>query len=315
MKNSKTKKPTKEQIIDSINAQVIAGLQEKGLKWFKPFKDSTTGQFRAVSSSGRAYKGWNQFILSNTALANNWVNKWFTFDAVSKAGGQVTKGQKSTLIYYWTMLIMAEDSKGKVTFYKSMNNVPDNLKDKVKKVPILKPYWVFSVSQTNLPHNTIISDDKGEELGVTESAEKIVKAWSKIVPLKHSGEGSAYYNPSLDFIHMPNKKSNQWKCEGDYYKVYFHEAVHSTGHETRLNRLDKMASFGSDNYSKEELVAEIGALYLETITGIEAKIDDFKNSQAYINGWIKKFNSDPNLILWASGRSHEAIDLILNSSK
>jgi antirestriction protein ArdC len=111
---------------------------------------------------------------------------------------------------------------------------------------------------------------------------------------------------------MPSKTTEQWKSNGDYYKVFFHEAIHSTGHESRLNRLDKTANFGSDEYSKEELVAELGALYLEAITGIQAIVDDVKNSQAYINGWISKLKSDPKLIMSASTKAHEAVELILS---
>lgn len=303
-------KLTQSQIIDSINDKVIAGLTTKGLQWFKPFKDSATNSFRAISASGRPYGGWNQFILSSTALEKGWVNKWYTFDAVNKAGGLIKKGEKATQIFAWQMSYKVEIA-GKLKFFKRLEDIPENLRNVAEKSFFLKAWLVWSVSQTNIPTETIIPESV-EELESHEYAERILKGWGAVVPIKSSGMGRAYYSPAEDYIHMPSKTSEQWQSAGDFYKVFFHEAVHSTGHKSRLNRLEKIASFGSDTYSKEELVAELGALYLEAITGIECMVDDFKNSQAYINGWIKAIKDDKNLIMQASSKSQEAVNLILS---
>lgn len=303
---------SQNEIIDSINDRIIEGLQAKGLQWFKPFKDSTTNSFQSLNAYGKPYKGWNQFILSGTALQNGWVNKWYTFAHIQKLGGMIKKGEKSTAVYLWQMSYKVEVG-GKVKYYPTLNAIPEDQKELATKSFFLKQWLVWSISQTNLPIDTPnIEGEEAEELGTHTDAEAILTAWSNVVTLKHSGQGRAYYSPSADYIHMPNKKSDQWKCEGDYYKVFFHEAIHSTGHESRLNRLDKQASFGSSEYSKEELVAELGALYLEAITGIQTMVDDFKNSQAYINGWIKAIKDDKNLVMQSSKKSQEAVELILS---
>lgn len=302
---------TQAELIENINNTIIEGLQAKGLQWFKPFKDSTTMQWSAINSQGKPYRGINQFILSGKAIAKGWVNKWYTFAQVSKLGGRVNKGEKSTDVYLWKVNFAVEIA-GKTQYFARLEDVPSNLQKDAKKVFYLQVFKVFSISQTDLPLDTPSQPVEVSELEADAHAESILEAWCKEVTLKHSGQGRAYYSPSGDFIHMPAKTTEQWKSNGDYYKVFFHEAIHSTGHKTRLDRLDKMASFGSDEYSKEELVAELGALYLEAITGIQTAIDDFKNSQAYINGWISKFKSDPKLILSASTKAHEAVELILS---
>jgi antirestriction protein ArdC len=302
---------TQAELIDQINDTIIAGLQSKGLQWFKPFKDSVTNQWSALRSNGAPYKGINQFILSAKAIDKGWVNKWFTFAQVSKLDGRVNKGEKSTDVYLWKVNFAVEIA-GKVQYFDKLEKVPAHLQKDAKKTFYLQTFKVFSISQTSLPIDTPSQPIEVTELEADANAEAILEAWTKEVTLKHSGQGRAYYSPSGDYIHMPAKTTEQWKSNGDYYKVFFHEAIHSTGHESRLNRLDKTANFGSDEYSKEELVAELGALYLEAITGIQAIVDDVKNSQAYINGWISKLKSDPKLIMSASTKAHEAVELILS---
>jgi antirestriction protein ArdC len=311
----KVERLSQAQIIDSINDKVIAGLKDKGLQWFKPFKDGVTGSFQALSAYGRPYKGWNQFILSAIALENNWVNKWYTFAHIQKSEGYINKGEKGTDIFMW-QISYAVDKDGKVNYYPTLSAVPEADKKIARKSFYLKQWKVWSISQTNIPHDAPnLVEEEAEELEAVASAEAIVNGWSQVVTLKHSKQGRAFYSPSSDYIQMPEKTDKQWQSSGDYYKVFFHEAIHSTGHKSRLNRLDTTANFGSENYSKEELVAELGALYLEAITGIDCKVDDFKNSQAYINGWIKAINDDKNIVMQSSKKSQEAVALILEASK
>lgn len=209
----------------------------------------------------------------------------------------------------------AVERNGKTTFYPVLASVPEADKKDAKKVFYLKQWKVWSISQTNIPHSTpnLPVTEEEAELDSHADAEAIVQSWGNVVPTKHTNQGRAYYSPSADFIHMPEKTSKMWQSSGDYYKVFFHEAIHSTGHKSRLNRLEDTARFGNEEYSKEELVAELGALYLETITGIDCLVDDFKNSQAYINGWIKAIADDKNLIMQASRKSQDAVNLILSN--
>src|SRR5258706_5305718 len=127
--------------------------------------------------------------------------------------------------------------------------------------------------------------------------------------IKHK-ENEAFYHAEQDFINMPKMKS--FKAKELYYSTLFHELVHSTGHEKRLNRpsIIEMAEFGSEKYSIEELIAELGASYLCSLSGI---LDtSIQNSSAYINGWLSKIKNDKRLIVQAAGRAQRAVDFIIN---
>lgn len=211
---------TQAELIDQINNTIIEGLQTKGLQWFKPFKDSTTMQWSAINSQGKAYRGVNQFILSAKAIENGWVNKWYTFNQVSKLDGRVNKGEKSTDVYLWKVNFAVEIA-GKVQYFPRIEDIPAHLQKDAKKAFYLQTFKVFSISQTTLPLDTPAEPIVVTELEADAHAEAILEAWTKEVTLKHSGQGRAYYSPSGDYIHMPAKTTEQWKSNGDYYKVFF----------------------------------------------------------------------------------------------
>lgn len=301
------------EIFEKITNKVIAGLQEKGLKYFQPFKDKYTGNFYPLNHQNIPYRGINQFILTDAAMQNNYINKWLTFKQVASQQATVNKGAKSTEIYFYQKHYFVPSHPTK-KYYLNIDDIPSNYQKEASKLFTLKTYHVFSISQTNIPINTNIeatATNDLENLEPIEVAEEIKDAWTKVVELKHSHKSQAYYSPLHDFIHMPNRNAMHWSHSGDYYKVYFHEAIHSTGHYTRLNRIKNAAKFGSDEYSKEELVAEIGALFLATLINLPTQIDSEKNSQAYINNWIAVLKSDVKFIFSAASKASEAVNLIL----
>lgn len=103
----------------------------------------------------------------------------------------------------------------------------------------------------------------------------------------------------------------QFTKQAEYYSTAFHESIHSTGHEKRLNRLDKTARFGSEVYSKEGLVAEMGAAMLLHELGIETDTS-FRNNAAYVQNWLHVLKDDPSMVVSAAGRAEKAVKLILN---
>ena len=122
-------------------------------------------------------------------------------------------------------------------------------------------------------------------------------------------QNEAFYRPSTDEIHLPLRE--QFPQIAEYYSTAFHEATHSTGHKSRLDRLSSPAWFGSENYSKEELVAEMGAAILMNELGIETN-GSFKNSAAYIQSWLHALRDDNKMIVSAAGKAEKAVKLILN---
>ena len=129
------------------------------------------------------------------------------------------------------------------------------------------------------------------------------------VKLLHQEGDRAFYRPSTDEIILPIRK--QFVSTAEYYSTVFHELAHSTGHPSRLNRLDKVVAFGSDVYSKEELVAEIGAAALVNHCGL-ATSTSLRNNAAYIQDWLQVLNGDKRFIVSAAGKAEKAVNLILN---
>jgi antirestriction protein ArdC len=122
-------------------------------------------------------------------------------------------------------------------------------------------------------------------------------------------EARAYYQVSGDVVNMP--KENLFQSDEEYYSTLFHELIHSTGHESRLNRdeISKTNLCGSHDYSKEELVAEMGAAFLCGRCGIEPSV--IENQAAYIQGWLKKLKSHKKWLIYAAAKAQKATDFIL----
>ena len=129
------------------------------------------------------------------------------------------------------------------------------------------------------------------------------------VKLSHSEGDQAFYRPSTDEVVLPIRK--QFVSTAEYYSTVFHELTHSTGHPTRLNRLTQPSFFGTDDYSKEELVAEIGAATLVNHVGLETG-SSLRNNAAYIQNWLGVLKNDKRFIVSAAGRAEKAVNLILN---
>ena len=145
-----------------------------------------------------------------------------------------------------------------------------------------------------------------------EEAQEIIYGYleRENVKLLHQEGDRAFYRPSTDEIVLPIRK--QFMSTAEYYSTVFHELTHSTGHSSRLNRLTQAAFFGSEDYSKEELVAEIGAAALVNHVGLETS-NSIRNSAAYIQNWLQVLRDDKRFIVSASGRAEKAVNLILGS--
>ncbi len=174
----------------------------------------------------------------------------------------------------------------------------------------MRYYSVFNVEQCEgLPEDIIpyIEETSNDPI---ETCESIVLSMQNPPQLSHSGD-EAFYSPGLDYINMPMMKN--FEDSESYYSTLFHELVHSTGHSKRLNRQEVMEehAFGSEAYSMEELVAELGACYLNSHARIEKEID---NSVAYIKHWLQILKNNEKFIIYASAKAQRAVDYILNNS-
>lgn len=324
-------------IYAKINDIVLEGLKKDGLKWFKPWKSdgrSSTiagfiGDMPMNWLSRKRYNGINIWILSYEMKRHNYDhNEWMTFKQCSSNGGKIIKGSKSTDIYFWKVGAWDNKEQKFVADTRNINwNEQHDGQDRYRKTFSLRFYKVFNVAQTTLEPRGKVEEIEPEEVKpeeVTETpdteeiperielAKKVMNCYldrSK-VKLVHY-EQQAYYRPFVDTINMP--EIDTFVDQDSYYKTLFHEMAHSTGHESRLNRagITKSDGFGKVSYSKEELVAEITAMYVSGITNLEPK-DNHENSQAYLKGWISYLSDKDKEIVNAMTQAAKASDLILN---
>ena len=147
------------------------------------------------------------------------------------------------------------------------------------------------------------------EIEPVAAAETVVSAMPNRPSIAYNGGNRAYYVPSSDSVHLP--PHGAFDSVGEYYSTLFHELGHSTGHPSRLNRdtLETPAPFGSEVYSKEELIAEFCSAFLCAEAGIDSTL---QNSAAYIKGWMSKLQQDPRLVVTAASKGQRAADYILN---
>lgn len=298
----------KTNLYEEITSQILSQIESTGeLPWKKPWFGSTS---LAVSHiNGNRYSFLNQIMLIIQAKNNGVTTpyEYLTFKQVNAEGGCVKKGEKGSRVYFYK--IQEYEKKDSKTGEIIVDKVTG--KPVMYQVPILKSYSVFEVSQCEgikRKYNgiTLFKNDK------IDSAEKLVDSYIsreniKLVSEKVSDE--AYYSPSKDMINIPTL--SQYKDVNEYYSTLFHEMVHSTGHPSRLNRIEikNKAAFGSEEYSKEELIAEIGSSFLRGLLGIEDDGDRI-NSIAYINAWCKTLKNDSRMIVNASRKAEAACKYI-----
>jgi len=305
---------TKTTVYEVITNKVIDGLKKDGLSWFKPWTNND-GEFIVPCNlkTKKEYNGINVLLLSASMRANEWIRPEFvTYKQAEELGGNVKTGEKGNEVIYWLVSYFADGkwyanakALAKAGHKPSDKGVSENWSPRYFRVFNVAQCEGLKLPKASKPKATSIYQP-------IESAGSVYRDYYQAPELKHGGQ-KAFYRPSQDLVQMPRPEA--FLSTDDYYKTLFHELVHSTGHSTRLNRKgvsgEASVAFGSDTYSFEELIAEMGSMYLVAFTGVKPSDND-DNSQAYINGWISKLGSEPKWILKAGGAAEKAVKRILN---
>jgi len=224
----------------------------------------------------------------------------------------VKKGAKAKHVYFWKLYQKPEtDEDGNPV-------LDDEGKQKMVKIPVLKSFQVFHINDCE--GIKAKWTDKLPEIAAkpVEEVEAVFMDYitrEKIGLENQAISDRAFYSPVYDKINLP--RIDQFSETAEYYSTAFHEAVHSTGHHKRLNRFkenEKLAAFGSQDYSKEELVAEIGAACILHSMGIETP-DSLKNNAAYIQSWLSALKNDKQMVIGAAARAEKAVAMILNQTE
>ncbi len=267
----------------------MIGLLESGTV---PWRKEWSGSDLPVNLiSKKTYRGINVLLLSMSEYSSPY---WLTFNQAKKVGGHVRKGERSTMIVFWKWIDKREDTEDD---------------DKRDGVPYLRYYNVFNVEQCELPDGAVPVDTDSPTVQPIAECERVVSAMPLCPEIAHNGNGRAYYRRGDDSIHMPLRDS--FESPEAYHSTLFHELAHSTGHKSRLDRhsLTEYDGFGGQNYSREELIAEMSAAFLNGTTGIGTATID--NSAAYVASWLKALKNDKRMVVTAAAQAQKATDYIL----
>jgi len=267
-------------VYELVTSRILAELEKGVIPWRKPWSGS--GPINYITR--KSYRGINLWLLPHGG-------EYLTFKQCQDCGGRIKKGEKSQIIVFFKMIEHTDKETNEVTEY-----------------PCLKYSNVFHISQCEGIASKL---EFVQEVDPIDAAQDIVEGYvsrSGVNFVHVTGNDRACYSPALDKIVMP--AMSQFESNSEYYSTAFHEMAHSTGHENRLNRISKLANFGTETYSKEELVAELSSAMLMNTTGIEQPAT-FENSASYIQGWSKKLQEDKKAIVNAAGQAQKAVDYML----
>jgi antirestriction protein ArdC len=274
-------------VYEIITEQVLQKLENGVIPWHRPW--TGTGYPKNLISK-KEYRGINVFLLSCQGYANPF---WLSFKQVKELKGSVRKGEKSTMVVFWKRI--------------NIEKKDDEITEKT--IPFLRYYRVFNALQCDGLEEKIPAIESNRDFQPIDACEKTIEGMQN-KPDIYYREDRAYYSPTEDYVNMPKKES--FDKPEFFYSVLFHELGHSTGHEKRCARkaFHEWAPFGSESYSKEELVAEMTAAFLCGIHKIEQQTID--NSTAYIKAWLCKLKDDPKMVVLAAAQAQKASDYILN---
>ena len=269
-----------------VNNLIIEQVEKGTIPWQQPWTAAGLPQNLITK---KPYRGINVWLLASLGYSQNY---FLTYKQLKELGGTVKKGEKSCPVVYW-----------------KFEEKIDEKTEEVKKRSLLRYYSVFNIVQCEgLPENRIPAQTESD-LQPLAQCEMLIEGMPKCPPIVYQDHQACYY-PLKDYVNMP--PMGTFISSDSYYSVLFHELVHSTGHDSRLGRkgIVEITSFGSLTYSFEELIAELGACYLNSLTGISPKI--FRNNAAYIQGWLRKFKDDKRFLISAAAHSQKAVDFILD---
>lgn len=241
--------------------------------------------------TGQPYRGINVFLLAAAGYESPY---WLTFRQARQRGGSVRAGEHGTPVVFWKWHHAREqDAEDRSTR---------------RRIPFLRYYTVFNVSQCDDVSVPVTSMPPQREFSPIERCEEMVAGMPDAPAIEH-GRTQAAYLPARDRIIMPARSA--FESAEAYYQTAFHELAHSTGHARRLARPAVMdaAAFGSHAYSKEELVAEMGAAFLCGHAGIETAT--LENAASYIDGWLRVLRGDSRMVVQAAAHAQKAADFIL----
>lgn len=329
----KTKEPSKvDAALQRFAEMLIKRMEEMQKDWHKGWIGGGSMFGLPQNISGRTYEGSNAFLLFLHTASNGYkAPVYMTYGQLHKEGAHVLKGEKAVPVFKWGFSI--KDKDGKKVTEEEFHNMTDDEKKECKRRPFLKIYPEFNIDQTNMSevnkekYDAVVSQFRKTDVPTITDGMYVNKAIDRMMEKQEwvckiqydKEEKGAYYNPAKDIVVLPTKAQFRihpddpeecFKDGQEYYGTALHEMAHSTGHPSRLDRL-KPAAFGSPEYAKEELVAELTSAMVGNTLGFDRRISD--NNVAYLQNWTSALRKEPKFIVSVMADVNKASRIIIEN--
>lgn len=329
----KTKDPSKvDAALQRFAEMLIKRMEEMQKDWHKGWIGGGSMFGLPQNISGRTYEGSNAFLLFLHTAENGYkAPVYMTYGQLYKEGAHVLKGEKAVPVFKWGFSI--KDKDGKKVTEEEFHNMTDDEKKECKRRPFLKIYPEFNIDQTNMSevnkekYDAVVSQFRKTDVPTITDGMYVNKAIDRMMEKQEwvckiqydKEEKGAYYSPAKDIVVLPTKAQFRihpddpeecFKDGQEYYGTALHEMAHSTGHPSRLDRL-KPAAFGSPEYAKEELVAELTSAMVGNTLGFDRRISD--NNVAYLQNWTSALRKEPKFIVTVMADVNKASRIIIEN--
>lgn len=329
----KTKEPSKvDAALQRFAEMLIKRMEEMQKDWHKGWIGGGSMFGLPQNISGRTYEGSNAFLLFLHTAENGYkAPVYMTYGQLYKEGAHVLKGEKAVPVLKWGFSI--KDKDGKKVTEEEFDNMTDDEKKECKRRPFLKIYPEFNIDQTNMSevnkekYDAVVSQFRKTDVPTITDGMYVNKAIDRMMEKQEwvckiqydKEEKGAYYSPAKDIVVLPTKAQFRihpddpeecFKDGQEYYGTALHEMAHSTGHPSRLDRL-KPAAFGSPEYAKEELVAELTSAMVGNTLGFDRRISD--NNVAYLQNWTSALRKEPKFIVTVMADVNKASRIIIEN--
>lgn len=287
---------TRASLYDEVTSRIIAELEVGRFPWVQPWGIADVAGLAPGlprnALTGRTYSGINVLILWGAVIAQAFPSQgWLTFRQALEAGGNVRKGERGTTVVYADRFTPeSEKERARETG------------EDAKAIPFLKRFTVFNLAQCEgLRPGFAPEPVPLPEREIVPVAEEVIAASGVDFRI---GGNRAFYVPGEDYVQVPPQPA--FFEQINYYRTCLHELTHATGHPTRLAR-NQSGAFGSRDYAREELVAEMGAAFLCASLGIVPTV----RHADYLAGWLDVLREDNRAIFRAAGQASKAADWLL----
>jgi len=287
-----------ETELNKLVENVASAMQKDSYKWKKSWIEAGSP---INYSTGEAYSGVN-FLSLNFAMVNKGYkhNQWLTFKQLKTLGGELINNSWNYIYKFGTTPVKDENGKPKIK----------NGQQQIKFY--FRCFVVYNIANTSLEAKTI--EKKSTQYSVDEIEAFIDRVNNNDVRIKTDSTNGCYYSPSYDWVHMVNKNNfidtKDANATEHYYSVLFHELVHATGHQKRLNRFENTKSMkfleGKSHYAYEELVAELGSMLFASKYNLSVESTVREDHIAYLQSWIKALRSEDGTKLLTSAAAKAA---------